>query len=85
MMSGPLAQTRLRLRAHASFLYTFGAHVIGGAGAPLEDYRTDRDSHPLPDRNGRHWVRVALSSVLLKYVYKITCQVSSHRALSVIP
>ena len=33
-----------------------------------------------PDRNGRHWVRVALSSVLLKYAYKITCQFSSRRA-----
>ena len=48
-------------------------------GSLVED---DKGALPAPpDRNGRHWVRVAqplaLSSVLLKYAYKITCQFSS--------
>ena len=54
-----------------------------GGGLLAED---DKGALPAPpDRNGRHWVRVAVSFVLLKYAYKITCQFSSRRALSVIP
>ena len=57
--------------------------VQRGGGLLDED---DKVALPAPpDRNGRQWVRVVLSSVLLKYAYKITCQFSSRRALSVIP
>ena len=39
--------------------------------------RDEDDASHLPspvDRNGKHWSRVCLSSILLRYAYKITCQ-----------
>jgi hypothetical protein len=41
---------------------------------------------PCPeDRNGRHWVRVELSTILIKYAFKISIQFWSRRDNSVVP
>jgi hypothetical protein len=36
-------------------------------------------------RNGRHWVRVELSTILIKYAFKISIQFWSRRDNSVVP
>ena len=51
--------------------------VFSAGGGILED---DDKLLPAPeDRNGRHLIRVEISTVLLKYLYKITMQFFSRR------
>ena len=58
--------------------------LVYSAGGGLLD-EDDKGALPAPpDHNGRHWVRVALSSVLLKNANNITSQCLSRRALSVL-
>ena len=46
----------------------------------------DDELLPCPeDRNGRHWVRVELSTILIKYAFKISIQFWSRRDNSVVP
>ena len=41
---------------------------------------------PIPgDRNGRHWMRVELSTILMKFAFKISVQLWSRRENSVVP
>ena len=40
---------------------------------------------PFRYRNGRHWVRVELSTILIKYAFKISIQFWSRRDNSVVP
>jgi hypothetical protein len=50
------------------------------------DYRACDELLPCPeDRNGRHWVRVELSTILIKYAFKISIQLWSRRDNSVVP
>ena len=49
-------------------------------------YTTHYELLPCPeDRNGRHWVRVELSTILIKYAFKIAIQFWSRRDNSVMP
>jgi hypothetical protein len=46
----------------------------------------DEELLPYPeDRNGRHWVRVELSTILIKYAFKIAIQFWARRDNSVVP
>jgi hypothetical protein len=46
----------------------------------------DDELLPCPeDCNGRHWVRVELSAILIKYAFKISIQFWSRRDNSVVP
>ena len=69
------------------------SHVVrgphAGGGCEAHEARTG-GGHPrdLPcpeDRNGRHWVRVELSTILIKYAFKISIQFWSRRDNSVVP
>ena len=52
--------------------------VIFSAGGGLR--ACDAELLPCPeDRNGRHWVRVELSTILIKYAFKISIQFWSRR------
>ena len=58
--------------------------VIFSAGGGLR--ACDDELLPCPeDRNGRHWVRVELSTILIKYAFKISIQFWSRRDNSVVP
>jgi hypothetical protein len=57
--------------------------IVFSAGGALRE--CDDVLLPCPEgRNGRHWVRVEISSILLKYAYKISCQFWSRRGISVV-
>ncbi len=52
--------------------------LIFSAGGGLR--ACDDELLPCPeDRNGRHWVRVELSTILIKYAFKISIQFWSRR------
>jgi hypothetical protein len=58
--------------------------VIFSAGGGL--WACDDELLPCPeDRNGRHWVRVELSTILIKYAFKISIQFWSRRDNRVVP
>lgn len=57
--------------------------VFGAGGAIFKD---DDAALPCPgDRNGRHWMRVELSTILLKYLARITWQLRKCRSPRVVP
>jgi hypothetical protein len=57
--------------------------LIFSAGGGLR--ACDDELLPCPeDRNGRHWVRVELSTILIKYSFKISIQFWSRRDNSVV-
>jgi hypothetical protein len=78
-------------RANAQKSYTHLLHapaavipVIFSAGGGLR--ACDDELLPCPeDRNGRHWVRVELSTILIKYAFKISIQFWARRDNSVVP
>ena len=48
--------------------------------------RTHYDLMPEPeDRNGLHWMRVELGTILMKFAFKISVQLWSRRDNSVLP
>ncbi len=55
--------------------------IFSAGGGP----RACDDELPCPDRNGRHWVRVELSTILIKYAFKIAIQFWARRDNSVVP
>ena len=58
--------------------------IIFIAGAALR--ACDNDLLPEPeDRNGRHWMRVELGTILMKFAFKISVQLWSRRDSSVVP
>ena len=58
--------------------------VIFSAGGALR--ACDNDLLPEPeDRNGRHWMRVELGTILLKFLFEISVQLWSRRDSSGAP
>ena len=58
--------------------------IIFSAGGALRACDNDRLPEP-EDRNGRHWMRVELGTILMKFGFKISVQLWSRRDSSVVP
>ena len=58
--------------------------IIFSAGGALR--ACDNDLLPEPeDRNGRHWMRVELGTILMKFAFEISVQLWSRRDSSGVP